>query len=142
MRRAFLISGILSVLLLAGAPGAVVWAKDIKLGGEPDKNKLPATMIPLKRISVAIRGEDGSWKHIAIDCWLAGTDEVNAKELDVNKNIIIAKADHELPNRNFEIMQSAVQGTAEAKKVIHAAVEASIGHEWKGQVLIKNMLVY
>ena len=142
MKRGFFLFGLLTVLLLAAAPAQHVYAKDIKLGGEPDKNKLPATMIALKRISVAIRGEDGSWKHIAIDVWLAGTSEVNAKELDLNKNIIIAKADHELPNRNFEILQSPVLGSAEAKKVIHAAVEASLGHEWKGQVLIKNMLVY
>lgn len=141
MRWGLLLSGILSALLLAGAPQAGVWAKDIKLGGEA-KNKLPKTTIALPRISVAIRGEDGGWRHIAIDCWLAGTDEENAKELEVKRNIIIGKADRELPNRNFEVLQSSVLGSMEAKKVIHAAVEAGIGHEWKGEVLIKNMLVY
>ena len=45
---------VLAVLLSVGVPAQHAFAKDIKLGGEPDKNKLPATMIPLKRISVAV----------------------------------------------------------------------------------------
>ena len=138
-----LLSRIFPALLLAGLASPFVYApayaKDIKLGGE---QKLNPTMIVLPRISVAIRTDDGGWKHIAIDCWLAGTDIENAKRLEALKTTIIAKADREMPNRNFEILQSASEGSAEAKKVIHGAVEAAMGGEWKGQVLIRNMLVY
>ena len=134
-----LLPAIVAALLLAGPAPLPAFAKDIKLGGAA---KLTPTMIALPRISVAIRTEDGGWKHIAIDCWLAGTDVDNARQLEALKNTIIAKADREMPNRNFEILQSPGEGDAEAKKVIHAAVEAAFGHEWKGQVLIRNMLVY
>jgi len=130
---------IFTVLLLVGMAPVPVHAKDIKLGGE---QKLTPTMIVLPRISVAIRTEDGGWKHIAVDCWLAGVDVEEAKRLEALKTTIIAKADREMPNRNFEILQSAGEGSNEAKKVIHAAVEAGLGREWKGQVLIRNMLVY
>ena len=141
MKRGIL-SGLLAVLLLAGAPGSAVLAKDIKLGGDDHKPKLPKTVVVLPRISVAIQSGDGGWRHIAIDAYLAGTDENNAKELEAKRNIIIGKADQEFPNRNFEILQSAVEGSIEAKKVIHAAVEAGLGREWKGEVMIRNMLVY
>ena len=117
-------------------------SKDIKLGGDQKQGKLPPNMIALPSILVAIRGEDGGWRHIKIDAWLAGTDEDNAKRLEALKNTIRDKADREFPNRNFEILQSAGQGSAEAKKVIHGAVEAGLGKEWKGDVLIRNMLVY
>ncbi len=136
-RRLFPI--ILAATLLALPGQAPLHAKDIKLGGE---QKLTPTMIVLPRISVAIRTEDGGWKHIAVDCWLAGVDVEEAKRLEALKTTIIAKADREMPNRNFEILQSAGEGSNEAKKVIHAAVEAGLGREWKGQVLIRNMLVY
>jgi hypothetical protein len=129
-------------LLVAGLASSSVYAKDIKLGGEQKQGKLPPTMIALPPIMVVIRTEDGGWKHIKIDAWLAGTDIDNAKRLDALKNTIRDKADREFPNRNFELLQSPVQGSAEAKKVIHAAVEAGLGKEWKGDVLIKDMLVY
>ena len=133
----------LAALLLAGlaSPSLYVpaYAKDIKLGGQ---QKLPQTMVVLPRISVAIRTDDGGWKHIAVDCWLAGTSVEEAHTLEALKNTIVAKADREMPNRNFEILQSAGEGSAEAKKVIHGAVEDGLGKEWKGQVLIRNMLVY
>ena len=134
-----LLPGILAVMMLIMPAGAPLHAKDIKLGGE---QKLTPTMIVLPRISVAIRTEDGGWKHVAVDCWLAGVDVEEAKRLEALKNTIIAKADREMPNRNFEILQSAGEGSAEAKKVIHGAVEDGLGKEWKGQVLIRNMLVY
>jgi hypothetical protein len=130
---------ILAAMLLAVPGHTPVFAKDIKLGGE---QKLPLTMIVLPRIAVAIRADDGGWRHVEVDCWLAGTDVENAKRLETLKTTIIAKADREFPNRNFEILQSAAEGSNEAKKVIHAAVEAAMGSEWKGQVLIRNMLVY
>jgi hypothetical protein len=131
----------LAVSLLIALAASPVAAKDIKLGGQAG-NKLPPTMIVLPTIAVAIRTEDGGWKHVKIDTWLAGTDVENAKQLESLKNVIIGKADREIPNRNFETLQSPGQGSAEAKRVIHAAVEASLGHEWKGEVLIKNMMVY
>jgi len=134
-----LLPGIFAVMMLIMPVHAPLYAKDIKLGGE---QKLTPTMIALPRISVAIRTEDGGWKHVAVDCWLAGVDVDEARRLEALKNIIIGKADREMPNRNFEILQSAGEGDAEAKKVIHAAVEAALGREWKGQVLIRNMLVY
>jgi len=134
-----LLPGIFAALLLASWVPGPLHAKDIKLGGE---QKLTPTMIALPRVSVAIRTEDGGWKHVAVDCWLAGVDVEEARRLEALKNTIIAKADREMPNRNFEILQSAAEGSAEAKKVIHAAVETALGREWKGQVLIRNMLVY
>ena len=139
MNRMRQLPGIAAALLLAALPLLSVYAKDIKLGGQ---QKLPTNMIALPTIAVAIRGDDGGWRHIKIDAWLAGTDAENAKTLEALKNTIINRADRELPNRNFEVLQSAVQGSAEAKRVIHAAVEAGLGHEWKGDVLIRNMLVY
>ena len=142
MNRTRPISRIFAALLLVGLASSSVYAKDIKLGGDQKQAKLPPNMIALPTIAVAIRGEDGGWKHIKIDAWLAGTDPENAKRLETLKTVIIAKADREFPNRNFEILQSAGQGSAEAKKVIHAAVEAGLGGEWKGDVLIRNMLVY
>ena len=130
--------GILLLTVLALNPAA---AKDIKLGGE-QKDKLPTNMVVLPVIAVMIRTEDGGWKHIKIDAWLAGTDADNAKKLEGLKHLIITKADHELPYRNYETLQSPGQGAIEAKRIIHAAVEAGLGHEWKGEVLIHNMMVY
>jgi hypothetical protein len=131
----------LAALLLTALTATPVAAKDIRLGGDAT-TKLAPNMIVLPTIAVAIRTDDGGWKHIKIDAWLAGTDPDNAKALESLKNTIIGKADREFPNRNFETLQSAGQGSAEAKRVIHAAVEAGLGHEWKGDVLIRNMLVY
>ena len=142
MTRMRPISRLFATLLLIGVASSSVYAKDIKLGGEQKLGKLPPNMIALPPIMVMIRTEDGGWKHIKIDAWLAGTDIDNAKRLEALKNTIRDKADREFPNRNFEILQSAAQGSNEAKKVIHAAVEAGLGKEWKGDVLIKDMLVY
>ena len=136
------ISWIFAAFLVFGLASPFVYAKDIKLGGEQKEGKLPPNMIALPPIMVMMRTDDGGWKHIKIDAWLAGTDEDNAKKLESLKNTIKDKADREFPNRNFEILQSAGQGSSEAKKVIHAAVEAGLGKEWKGDVLIKDMLVY
>jgi len=129
------------ILLLAALAATPAAAKDIKLGGQAQQ-KLAPNMIVLPTIAVVMRDEDGGWKHIKIDAWLAGTDIENAKELDRIKNIIMNKADREFPNRNYETLQSPGQGSVEAKRVIHAAVEAGLGHEWKGDVLIHSMLVY
>ncbi len=139
MNRPNFLRKLFIALLLAGLATSSVDAKDIKLGGE---QKIPTNMIVLPTITVAIRTDDGGWKHIQIDAWLAGTDAANARALEALKNTIIAKADREFPNRDFETLQSAGQGSNEAKKVIHGAVEAGLGHEWKGDVLIRNMLVY
>lgn len=141
MNRQYSRRGCLILLLTALAANPAV-AKDIKLGGAAAAPKLPANMIVLPTIAVVMRDEDGGWKHIKIDAWLAGTDVENAKELDKIKNIIMNKADREFPNRNYETLQSPGQGSVEAKRVIHAAVEAGLGHEWKGDVLIHSMLVY
>ncbi len=131
----------LTALLVTALTLSPVSAKDIKLGGEK-KDKIPITMIALPTIAVMIRTEDGGWKHIKIDAWLAGTDVENAQALERLKHTIITRADHELPNRNYEVLQSPGRGSAEAKRVIHAAVEAGLGHEWNGDVLIHNMMVY
>lgn len=125
--------------MMAISPAA---AKDVKLGGAANAPKLAPNMIVLPTIAVAMRTDDGGWKHVKIDAWLAGTDIDNAKKLDSLKNIITNKADREIPNRSYETLQSPGQGSAEAKRIIHAAVEAGLGHEWKGEVMIKNMLVY
>jgi hypothetical protein len=129
------------VLLLAALALTPAAAKDIKLGGQAQQ-KLAPNMIVLPTIAVVMRDEDGGWKHIKIEAWLAGADIEEAKQLDRIKNIIMNKADREFPNRNYETLQSPGQGSVEAKRVIHAAVEAGLGHEWKGDVLIHSMLVY
>ena len=131
----------LSILLSSLLVLSPVSAKDIKLGGE-QKDKLAPNIVVLPVIAVMIRTEDGGWKHIKIDAWLSGTDADNARKLDGLKHQIITKADHEIPNRNYETLQSPAQGTKEAKRIIHEAVEAGLGHEWKGEVLIHNMMVY
>jgi len=142
MNRVSPISRILAAMLLVGLASSSVYAKDIKLGGEQKEGKLPPNFIALPPIMVMMRTDDGGWKHLKINAWLAGTDLDNARKLEALKNTIKDKADREFPNRNFEILQSAGQGSSEAKKVIHAAVEAGLGQEWKGDVLIKDMLVY
>jgi hypothetical protein len=126
-------------LALFALPAA---AKDIKLGGGQKVDKLPLTVVALPTIAVAIRAEDGGWRSIKIDAYVDAKDLETAKAMEAAKNIIITKADHEFPNRRFETLQSPEKGTAEAKKVIHAAVEAALGHPWKGDVFIRNMLVY
>ena len=131
----------LAAFLLIGLAMGPVSAKDIKLGGE-QKDKLAPNIVVLPVIAVMIRTDDGGWKHIKIDAWLAGTDADNARKLDGLKHQIIIKADHEIPQRNYETLQSPDLGTKEAKRIIHAAVEAGLGHEWKGEVLIHNMMVY
>jgi hypothetical protein len=141
MTKIFLLARILALLLLVGIAGAPADAKDIRLGGEK-KERIPTNTIALPPISVAIRADDGGWRHIKIDAWLAGTDEENARALEKLKTTIMHKADREFPNRNFETLRSAGQGSNEAKKVIHAAVESELGGPWKGEVLIRNMLVY
>ncbi len=130
-----------TALLLIGLATGPVSAKDIKLGGE-QKDKIPINMVVLPTIAVMIRTEDGGWKHIKIDAWLAGTDADNARKLDGLKHQIITKADHDIPTRNYETLQAPDLGSREAKRIIHAAVEAGLGHEWKGEVLIHNMMVY
>jgi hypothetical protein len=124
-------------LVLAAQPAG---AKDIRLGGTDEK--LPKNIVQLPTIAVAMRTEDGGWRHIKIDAWLAAKDVRTAKAMESVKNTIIAKADRELPNHDFATLQSAELGSNEAKKVIVAAVEATIGREYKGEVLIRSMLVY
>jgi hypothetical protein len=125
--------------LLASGPLA---AKDIRLGGQKDADKLPPNMVALPTIAVAIRTDDGGWKHIKIDAWLAAKDVRTAKVMEGMKTNIIAKADRELPNRDFTTLLSPELGSNEAKKAIQAAVEATLGRPYTGDILIRNMLVY
>jgi len=129
-----------SALILSALCSLPAGAKDIRLGGTDDK--LPKTMVVLPTIAVAIRAEDGGWKHIKIDAWLQAKDVRTAKTMENMKNTIIAKADRELPNHDFAILMSAENGSNEAKKAIAAAVEMTIGRAYTGEVLIRNMLVY
>jgi hypothetical protein len=125
------------VMLLTAMPAG---AKDIRLGGE-DKS-LPKNMVVLPTIAVAMRTDDGGWKHIKIDAWLAAKDQRTAKTMESMKNTIIAKADRELPNHDWAVLASAKDGSDEAKRAIAIAVEATIGRAYTGDVLIRNMLVY
>ena len=123
--------------LLAALPAG---AKEIRLGGE-DKS-LPKNTVLLPTIAVAIRTEDGGWKHIKIDAWLQAKDVRTAKTMESMKNTIIAKVDRELPNHDWAILSSAKDGSDEAKRAIASAVEMTIGRAYTGDVLIRNMLVY
>jgi hypothetical protein len=129
----------LAPILLGVVLAIPVEAKDIKLGGG---DRVHPLVVELPTIAVAIRGDDGGWKHIKIDAWLQSKDIATAKKLEAVKNIIIAKADRELPNHDFETLKSPQTGSREAKRAIHAAAEAGLGQKWDGEVLIHNMLVY
>jgi hypothetical protein len=126
-------------LFIAVAP---INAKDIKLGGEKKTETLPPNVVAMPSIAVAIRTDDGGWKHIKIDCWLVSKDIRTSKAIEVLRNSIAGKADRELPNHSFETLLSPELGSVEAKKAIRTAVEASLGREYTGEVLIRNMLVY
>jgi len=125
-------------LFLTGIPAS---AKEVNLGGQKTE-KLPANVIALATIAVAMRRDDGGWNNIKIDAWLASKDPDTAQKLEVAKNAIIARVDRELPNRPYETLQSPELGSVEAKKAIRRAVEAILGHAWNGEVLIHNMMVY
>jgi hypothetical protein len=96
----------------------------------------------LPTIAVAIRDDDGGWRHIKVDAWLQSKDSATAAALEAVKTTIIAKADRELPNHDFATLQSPQIGTTEIKHAIHAAAEAGLGRKWNGEVLIHNLLIY
>jgi hypothetical protein len=121
---------------------SLVSAKDIKTGGATKGPKPPPTYVELPVISVAMRTEDGGWHHVQITAWLAPKDMETLHALETAKNSIIDRADHDLPTRSYETLKGAETGEAEAKKVIKAASEASLGHAWQGDVLIQKFLVY
>jgi hypothetical protein len=129
---------LLFTALLALAPTSSR-AKDVTLGGD---KKEPKNMVELPKISVVIQTEDGGWKHIVIDAWLAPKDISTVPELEKSKTAILKWVDHALPNHDFATLQSPEGGSAEAKKTIRAGTEATLGHPWKGDVLITTMLVY
>ncbi len=128
-----------AAILLGVVLTVPVEAKDIKLGGG---DKAHSLVVELPTIAVAIRADDGGWKHIKIDAWLQSKDVATAKKLEAVKNTIIAKADREFPNHNFETLKSPQTGAQDAKRAIRAAAEASLGQKWDGEVLIHNMLIY
>jgi len=132
--------GLAIVFLFSLAAAMPAAAKEIRLGGTD--NSLPKNMVELPMIAVAIRTEDGGWKHIKINAWLAAKDVRTAKTMEGMKNSISAKVDRELPNHDFAVLASAENGSNEAKKAIITAVEATIGRTYTGDVLIRNMLVY
>ena len=123
---------------LAATP---IYGNDIRLGGKKEEKTIK-NIVELPMIAVAIRTEDGGWKHISINAWLAPKDPDVARKMESLKSTIISKADRELPNHSYATLQSAELGAAEAKKAIHAAAAACLGHPWAGEVLIQNMLVY
>lgn len=133
---------LIAIFCLAASPLVAAEAKDIKLGGEKKGAELPPNTTQLKPIAVAIRTEDGGWRHIRIDAWLESKDPLTAKAMEAAKSVIIAKADRDLPNRNFDTLLSPELGSNEAKKAIRSAVEASLGHPWNGEVLIHNFVIY
>jgi hypothetical protein len=136
--KGLLCAALIIALAWEGGPAA---AKDIKLGGKKEET-LPPKITALPTIAVAIRTDEGGWKHIQIDAWLYSKDLRTAKLLEGLKNDITARADREMPNRNYATLQSPELGSNEAKKAILSAVAGSLGHNYDGEVLIKNMLVY
>jgi hypothetical protein len=140
-------------VLLALVMGAVAWsggeaaAREVRLGGQekstsPDKTDLPPNVVGLPTITLAIRREDGGWRHVTIDAWLVPKDVDTARSMDQMKSLIVRNLDKSLPKRSFELLQSANDGSNEAKKAIHEAAEISLGHPWTGDVLIRSLLVY
>ncbi|MDR3441066.1 hypothetical protein [Telmatospirillum sp.] len=125
-----------------------VFAKDIRLGGTSASPtapppKLAPNIIELPTIEVSIRKEDGGWRHIRIDAWLAPKQVAIARDMDGMKTSIVKHAREELPgNRGFDALRSAHEGNQVAKEVLHHAAERSLGHPWDGDVLIRNILVY
>jgi len=134
------------VLLLGGmvTPAA---AREVRLGGSQSSTqpapKLAPNIIELPTIEISIRKEDGGWRHIRIDAWLAPKDVAIARDMDGMKTSIVKRAQEDLPgSRGFDVLKSAREGNEAAKEVLHLAAEQSLGHPWEGEVLIRNMLVY
>lgn len=142
MSKGIVAPALLALILSCGLLAGPVEAKDIKLGGEQNEHKLPLNTIELPQIAVAIRTEDGGWRHIRISAWLAAKDASTARTIDRMKNSIVGKADRELPNHSFDTLLSPELGSVEAKKAIRIAVEATLGHPYNGDILIRNLLVY
>ncbi len=134
----------LAAFLAAGLLALPATARDIRLGGQKSgqQEALPPNVVKLPMIDVAIRKDDGGWHHVRIDAWLAAEDDATAKKLDDLKTAISLKAKAGIPKRPFESLRSAHEGSAVAKQVIAEATEQSLGHPWKGDVLIREMLAY
>ena len=128
--------------------GSPAFAREIHLGGtDTDKGapppKLAPNIVELPTIIASIRKEDGGWRHIRIDAWLAPKDIGTARAMDDKKTSIVMRSRDAFPGkRGFETLQSARDGNQAAKEVIHSAAEKTLGRPWTGDVLIRNMLVY
>jgi hypothetical protein len=143
-----LLSATIAIILLAGAIPSVS-AREIHLGGTnaapgaPPPAKLAPNIVELPTIIAAIRREDGGWRHIRIDAWLAPQDIATARAMDDKKTSIVMRSQNTLPGkRGFDALKSAHDGNQVAKEVIHAAAAQTLGHPWTGDVLIRNILVY
>lgn len=137
-----------AVCVLVATAAAPALARDINLGGTriaPDHPTahLAPNIVELPTIEVSIRKDDGGWRHIKIDAWLAPKDLATAHTMDGMKTSIVKKAGEDLPgNRGFDVLKSAHEGNQAAKEVLHDAAAQSLGHPWEGEVLIRNLLVY
>jgi hypothetical protein len=136
------------IALVAGfGPG--VEARDIRLGGErsgqsggKQLEKLPENYVELPPIVVAIRKDDGGWHHVRISAWLAPSDLAIARIMGGLRTVIVKGAEEELPKTDFDVLQAAHSGSVTAKEIIHSVVEHTLGHPWKGDVLIRTMTAY
>ncbi len=145
---AFLRYGVAIALIGLATPLAPsAEAREIHLGGTNSQSgapsKLPPNIVELPSVVMLLRREDGGWRHIQIDAWLAPQDVPTAKDLDGMKTTVVQQIKEGLPGpRGFETLQSAREGSQAAKELIHAAAERSLGRAWSGEVLIRDMLVY
>jgi hypothetical protein len=132
------------LLAILAVPQPAAANREIRLGGS-DKHqgdKPPADIVALPTIHVAIRKPDGGWHHIQIDAWLAPNDKDLAGKMESVKTVIVRKATANFPLKPFPSLVSAHDGSRLAKEVIHSAAARSIGREWQGDVLIRNIVVY
>jgi hypothetical protein len=139
-------------VVLIGFLGLVIWAsseaaaREVNLGGQRAPGEaapqLPANIVELPPIIIAIRKTDGGWRHVRIDAWLAPKDTDTAESMDEMKSVITRSIQERIPKADFEALAAAHSGSALAKEVIHAAAEQGIGRSWSGDVLIRQLLVY
>ena len=120
-------------------------ARDINLGGhqeEPEKKEKPRHIVTLPTIELSLAREDGGWNHIRVDAWLTTRDDDTTEELDKMRSTIVRLTQDALPERDFQDYKAPRQGFRLVKQIIRQAADKSLGHPWKGEVMIKNMLAY
>lgn len=137
------LAAVLAVVLCLWAPAGQ--ARDINLGGrqeEPEVKEKPRFIVALPTIELSVARDDGGWRHIHIDAWLTTHDDRTTEDLDKMRSTIVRLTEDALPDHDFEEYKSPRQGLRLIKEIIRRATDKSLGHPWKGEVMIKNFLAY